>query len=154
MVTGVIKVMYNFSGITYRLWGECGIIALLGIVCLAISFLSAKPDIAKRASVIGIVALLVAFLFSIEYFSSLRNPDIQVFEGTYSEGYRDSRVAPPLPLTWGYRFCDSDGKSYTFYLDVLSKSEIYDEDFLEDDLYRVYYEAQTQIIVKIDHLGG
>ena len=64
--------MYNYSGITYRRWGECGIIALLGIVCLVISFLSSKPDVTKRASVIGIVALLVAVLFSIEYFSSLR----------------------------------------------------------------------------------
>lgn len=149
-----ISVMYNFSGITYRLWGECGMIALLGVMCLVTAFLSAKPDFSKRASVIGIAALLVAFLFSLEYLSSLRNPDIQIFEGTYSDGYRDSRVAPPLPLTWGYRFFDSEGKSSTFYLDVLSKKEIFDEDFLEDDLYCVYYDAQTQIIVRIDHLGG
>lgn len=154
MITGVIANMYNYSGITYRLWGECGIIALLGIVNIIIGFITAKPDLSKRCFIGGMFAVLVAFFCSIEYFSSIRNPEIQVFEGTYSEEYRNSRVAPPLPLTWEYRFFDSDGKSYIFYLDVLSKRQIYDEDFLEDDLYRVFYEPETKIIVQIDHLDG
>ena len=142
--------MYNYSGITYRLWGECGIIALLGIVCLVIAFISSKPESLKRNSVIGIVALVTAVLSSLEYVSSIKNPDIQVFEGTYSEGYRDSRVAPPLPFTWKYRFVDTEGTNGNYYIDTFTKKEIFNEDLIKGERYRIYYEADTQIIVKIE----
>ena len=142
--------MYNLSGIAYRIWGVCGIISLMCLITVITSIWNEKKR--KEIIIVCVVAFLYCCIDGFNYFSILQNPDIQVFEGAYCEGYRDSRVAPPLPFTSCYRFVDTEGNNGNFYLDTFAKKEIYYEDFVVGDLYRVYYESETDIIVKIDHI--
>ncbi len=78
-------------------------------------------------------------------------PDIVSCEGAFVYEYRDSRVAPPLPLTAGYVFDVVDEEdNLVFYLDVYSKKKIYPYEFIENKTYKVYYEKDTKIIVGIE----
>lgn len=145
--------MYNYSGLYFRIWGVCGIVALIGVCCLLITLdRSAKNK--KETFVAGILALVVAVVMGSIYFSAIQNPDITVLEGVFVEEYRDSRVAPPLPVTHRYVFADRDGKRKFVYLDMWSKKEIHDEAFIVDQKYRITYEAKLDVIVAVEVLDG
>lgn len=143
--------IYDYSGITYRLWGECGVFLLIGIVCLLLSGIKLK-SFNKECAVAGALAIVLAFGFGIDYCLCLKDPSIESIEATFDHEERNSRVAPPLPFTMEYFF--TDGSNYSFYLDVLSKKDIYPEDFVEGEEYIIYYESSTRIIVGISELGS
>lgn len=142
--------MYNYGGIEYRLWAQCIPILLLGIIGFLLTFIGRKSELKRDFLIAGSLLILAALYFCNKYFSVLQNPDVQIFEGSYYEGRLDSRAAPPLPFTWSYRFIDAEGTNGNYYIDIFTKKEIFNEDFIKDDWYRIYYEADTQIIVKIE----
>ena len=146
--------MYNYSGIVYRIWGMGGVICAVGIILLILSFLFKVDELRKRAFIVGVVFSILGLGLAFEYSSILRNPEIQMFEGSFLEEHSNSRVAPPLPLTWEYIFKDKDGASSTFYLDTFSLKDIVDESFVNNSLYRVYYESEYKIIVKVEALSN
>lgn len=77
-------------------------------------------------------------------------PNVASYTGAFESSYRDSSVAPPLPVTYGYCFWNGEGKKPIFYLDIYSKRKIFPEEFKEAQEYTIYYDKLTKIIVKVD----
>lgn len=138
--------MWNFGGILYRVWAVGGIILLLGVACLLVSKIG-REDFNKDCCIAGVfcsavgIAAIVYFLFCMFF------PQVSSIHGTFTQTYRNSRVAPPLPFTYEYKFYDDDGFAGVFYLDTFTRKEIIPEDFILNQEYIVYYEARTNVIV-------
>lgn len=141
--------MWNFGGIEYRIWAVAGFLVLLGIACLLVSNIG-KEDFKKDVCIAGILCVLGGIVFGIDYASSLLSPEVRSFQGVFYETYRNSRVAPPLPCTWEYSFCSSDGSTITLYLDTFTRKEIIPENFTLNEEYIVYYEDDTKVIVGVE----
>lgn len=141
--------MYNFSGIVYRIWGVSGIILLLGIICILIEKPWKKGFKIKKC-IFGVIAIIFALGLGIDYASRIVSPEISSYTGEFIRSNRNSRVAPPLPLTNEYVFWNGEGKKQVFYLDVLSKKEIFPSDFEEGQEYMIYFDEVTNVIVRVD----
>lgn len=139
----------NYSGIIYRIWGEAGIIILLGLACLLFSGFRTK-SFSKQCFIAGVLSVLYGCGTVAYYAICLFSPQINSFQGVFYEEYRNSRVAPPLPFTMEYSFYDESNKSKVFYLDVFSKKEILPEGFLENTEYSICYETRTNIIIGVE----
>ncbi len=139
----------DYTGIVYRLWGESGIFALLGIVCIFIGFVG-RHKAEKQCCLAGVLLLLWAAFSAIDYASALHSPEIVSFCGTFDRSYRNSRVAPPLPLTMEYNFYDEEGACRCLYLDILSEKNIVPQGFTQEENYIIYYEADTNIIIMVE----
>lgn len=141
--------MYNFSGVLYRIWGVCGIILLLGVV----SILFEKPW-AKNFKIqdckLGLIMITFAICLGLVYASRILFPEVSSYTGEFIETHRNSRVAPPLPVTYEYVFWDGNGKRPKFYLDTFSKNEIYPFEFEKGQKYIVYFDEFTKVIVRIE----
>ena len=106
--------MYNFSGVLYRIWGVCGIVFLLGVLCI----LFEKPWINGfrfRNCKLGIIIVAFAICMSLVYASRIILPKVSLYTGAFVEDQRNSRVAPPLPVTYEYVFWDGEGKKKCFF---------------------------------------
>ena len=141
--------MYCYNGIFYRIWSVCGVIFLLGALCILIEK-PWKDTFRIQKCAIGIILLVFTLAFGLFYASRIIFPNILCYEGEYIEENRNSRVAPPLPLTYEYIFSKEGEKNQVFYLDVISKKEIIPYGFSPEKEYRIYYDAFTQIIVKVE----
>ena len=141
--------MWNFGGIVYRIWAAAGIVTFLGIVCLLFANIG-KKDFNKNLLIAGILGVVVGIAFGIDYASSLLSPEVRSFQGVFFQSYRNSRVAPPLPFTWEYSFCSSDGSKILLYLDTFTRKEIIPENFTLNEEYIVYYEEDTKVIVGVE----
>lgn len=139
----------NYSGITYRIWAEAGVIVLIGIGCLLASGIRTK-SFSKQCFWAGVLCVVYGLGTAVYYIVQLVSPDVASLHGVFYEEYRNSRVAPPLPFTMEYSFYDENNDSRVLYLDVLSKKEIIPEGFLEDKEYIIYYEASTNIIIGVE----
>ena len=140
----------NYSGITYRIWAEGGVILLIGIGCLLVSGIRSK-SFSKQCFLVGVLCVVYGLGTAGYYMAQWVSPDVSSFHGAFYEEYRNSRVAPPLPFTMEYSFYDENNDSHVFYLDVLSKKEIIPEGFEEDKEYTIYYETSTNIIVGVEN---
>lgn len=144
--------MYDYSGIVYRLWGQCGIAILLGLM-LVISYKdrSSKGDMGQLYG--GIALIAVALIWGARYCACLIAPDVQSVNCTFLDESRNSRIAPPLPFTMQYIVQDESGEKYRLYLDVISKKDIFPEDFCVGEQYVIYFESETDIIVAVDRIA-
>ena len=140
----------NYSGILYRIWAEAGIIILIGIACLLLSGIRTKT-FHKQCFLAGVLCVLYGCGTAIYYLSCLQSPQIDSVQGVFYEEQRNSRVAPPLPLTMEYSFSTTDGEKTVYYLDLLSKKEMIPEGFQEGEEYVICYEARTNIIVSVEN---
>ena len=143
--------MHNFSGIFYRIWGVCGIILILGIVCILFEMPWAKKSSFQDCK-LGLILIAFAVCLSIVYASRILVPDISSYTGEFIETRRNSRVAPPLPLTFEYVFWNGEGKKQVFYLDIFSSKEIIPYEFESGQKYIVYFDEFTNIITKVQVL--
>ena len=141
--------MYNFSGILYRIWGVCGIVLIAGIVCILFEKPWEKNFKIKKCKVeLGIIAF--AICMSLVYISRVVFPNVSSYAGEFVSTNRNSRVAPPLPLTSEYVFWNGEGKKQVFYLDALSKKEIIPYELETGKEYIIYFDDFTNVIVKIE----
>lgn len=145
--------MLNYSGIVYRIWGVAGMIILLGLACLLVSGFRRK-SFSKECFAAGVLCVLYGCGMAAYYATCLLAPKIDSFQGVFYESYRNSRVAPPLPLTMEYSFAEISSKKKVVYLDLLSKKEILPEGFQEGTEYLVCYETRTNIIVGVEKLAN
>lgn len=139
----------NYSGITYRIWAEAGVIVLIGIGCLLASGFRSK-SFSKQCFWAGVFGVVYGLGTAVYYIAQLVSPDVASLHGVFYEEYRNSRVAPPLPFTMEYSFYDENNDSRVFYLDVISKKEIIPEGFAEGEEYIIYYEPSTNIIIGVE----
>ena len=138
----------NFSGIYYRLWGVCGIILFIGVMLL----LFKKPwseSFEMKKCKIEIVMIAFAVCLALVYVSRIVFPKVSSYTGVFVETHRNSRVAPPLPLTYEYVFWNGDGKKKVVYLDILSKKEIIPFEFEVGQEYTLYYDEFTKVITRV-----
>ena len=154
--------MYNFSGVLYRIWGVCGVILILGVVCILfekpwVKKVNAKEDKAKKVKIlnilydkIGLIMIAFAICFGLIYLSRIVFPDVSSYTGEFIESHRNSRVAPPLPLTYEYVFWNGEGKRQVFYLDSFSKKEIFPYEFVSDQEYTIYFDEFTNVITMVE----
>ena len=143
--------MYNYAGLVYRIWGVSGILLLLGMVCVLLE----KPWIRGfniRDCKVGVVIIAFSVCLSLVYLSRIISPNISSHTGVFVDYQRNSRVAPPLPVTYEYVFTNSEEKKKVFYLDSFSKSKIYPSEFESGQEYTIYYDRLTKIIVKVQNL--
>jgi hypothetical protein len=143
--------MYNFSGIIYRLWAVDGILFLLGIICILIE----KPwseNFKFKKIIIGLVIIAFSISVATVHIVKIVSPDVSSYTGEFVSSNRNSRVAPPLPLTIEYRFWNGEGKKQCFYLDAFSKKELFPIDFEKGEEYTIYYDDFTNVIVKVEVL--
>lgn len=143
--------MYSYDGILYRVWGVAGFFVLLGICCL---LASRKQAISfdKECFIAGIICILLGIATGIYYVYCYSLPQVESIQSTLVEERRDSRVAPPLPLTMEYIFLNDEG--YTaFYLDVFSEEKVLRGELELGKEYIIFYESRTDIIVGISSPG-
>ena len=50
------------------------------------------------------------------------------------------------------RFANPNIAVAVFYLDVLTRKEIYPDDFSTEQKYRIFYEEESDIIVKVEEI--
>lgn len=138
---------YNFSGVEYRLWAVYGVILVLGCLCMLVSWYK-KSKRSKEGVIVGALTILYALGLILCYCNYLANPIVESITATFMHEERNSRVAPPLPFTMEYQF--STEITHVFYLDTLSKREIFPYSFEEGEEYIIYYEKNTKIIVGVE----
>lgn len=141
--------MYNYSGLFFRIWGVCGVILLLGVICILVE----KPwttSFKLQDCKLGLIIIAFAVCLGLVYLKRILLPDISSYTGEYIESHRNSRVAPPLPVTNGYVFWDGEGKRPVFYLDLFSKKEIFPYELEEGKEYTIYFDSFTKVIVKVE----
>ena len=143
--------MYNFSGVYFRIWGVCAIIVLIGIICILITKLWLGFNFKKCA--FGMFAVLFGLIMSLVYIKGVVCQDVCSYTGVFVQTTRNSRVAPPLPVTREYVFYNGEGKKQEFYLDAFSKKEVFPYDFKVGETYTVYFEKFSSVIVKVETEG-
>lgn len=147
-------------GIWYRVWGVSGIIIVIAIIILLFSIYDSKKASKKKEQkrktikkdlILGIVILAIGLTFSSYYVYKAFFPNVTSCIGQFEYEKRNSRVAPPLPLTTEYLFSfENSDKKQGFYLDVISKKEIFSEDFEKECQYKIWYDEETNIILRIE----
>ncbi len=142
--------MYNNSGIIYRIVACGSILLILGVLCLLLSRFWNPTKRNKADLVIAIVIIVIAVSYNVKYLYRLNNLQVKSHEGYFVSDNRTSRVAPPLPFTHEYTFSDASDGGLCFYLDTFSKKEIFPKEFSENIKYRIFYDADTKIIVKVE----
>lgn len=141
--------MFNFSGILYRVWGVSGVVLLLGVICICID----RPwrnGFSLQKQRLGVILIAVSLGLAFIYGSRIISPSVSSYTGEFVESHRNSRVAPPLPLTYEYVFWNGSGKKPVFYLDTLSAEKIILWELEPGQMYTIFYDELTNIIVKVE----
>ena len=107
--------MFNFSGVLYRIWGVCGEILVLGVACILLNRPWARKVKIMIAAAIGL---------SLLYASRIVFPGVSSYTGEFIDSHRNSRVAPPLPVTNEYVFWNGEGKNKLFIWTFSQKRNI------------------------------
>ena len=141
--------MYNFSGIWYRIWGVCGVMFLLGVICILFDKPWRKAVKIKDCK-LGLIIIAFAICLGSIYVYRIMYPDVSSYTGEFIESHRNSRVAPPLPVTYEYVFWNGEGKRQVFYLDIFSKKELFPYEFVSDQKYTIYFDEFTNVITKVE----
>lgn len=141
--------MYNYSGILYRIFGVCGPILILGGICILLEK-PWKSNVKIQDCKLGLIMIIFAFCLGLIYASRIVFPDVSSYTGEFIESHRNSRVAPPLPVTYEYVFWNGEGKKQVFYLDSFSKREIFPYEFVGNQKYIIYFDEFTNVITKVE----
>ena len=140
--------MYNYSGVLYRIWGVCGIMLVLGILCIIIEQ-PWKHGFSIKRYKIGLILVVFAVLLALVYCYCIWSKNVSYYTGEFVETHRNSRVAPPLPVTYVYVFWNGEGEKQKFYLDTFSKKELLPYGFEYEQMYTIYFDNFTKVIVKV-----
>ncbi|MDD3217844.1 MAG: hypothetical protein PHC41_03390 [Lachnospiraceae bacterium] len=139
---------YNLNGIYYEIF-KCGIVLpSMGLLILVWSKFWNSKKRKKIEFLFGIAALVLSFVMTGNYLKKLNNVEIIKCQGTFFEEYNESKHF----FEREYTFIDNKGKKQFYYLDLFSKKKIFSPAFIENDIYEIYYDKGTNIIVKIEKL--
>lgn len=87
------------DGIRYRIFSTGCIVGIMGLFLAIVSVVHDKKYLAA-----SLLSLAFSLIYVTSYLYVLMNPLIIFFTGKFKESYRDSRIAPPLPVTRAYVF--------------------------------------------------
>lgn len=147
--------VYDVGGLFYRVWWQ-GFAALLisGLVLLIVIIFQrrkkSKKDrkqANKKDFIIPIIAMIVSSAYMFFFLYKANHPKIISHEGYF---VRENRHRG---MEWEYCFTNGDEKKKIFYIDSFTRKDIYAEDFSSEIRYRVYYEEDTKIILRIEEIG-
>ena len=145
--------MYNFSGITYRIWavgGWCLFIGLIGVLYILFELLLHRKKPKIRTYIFVVICVAFGLGSAAFYYSRSVNPSISSYAGEFIDYHHDSRMTL---RTYQYTFWNGDGLKQSYYLDISSKREIYPYEFVEGREYLIYYENTTRIIVRVEEIS-
>lgn len=137
--------MYNYSGIWYNIITRCGIILILGIICLLIQRPWQSPSPLKNLKYI-LLCLVVSVSFFLFYVSRIVNTDISMTNGVFEKSNRRNG------FEYRFTFSSLDEKKQNFLLDLFTYKELLPTGFEQGKTYEIYYDEATNIIVKITEL--
>lgn len=119
------------------------------ILGIAVVLLSRRVNTHTRKTpmiFVGIAIVVGAIVMLCQLIPALISPEIEMVEGVYMDTYKPVPGAY-LARTLCFDVGETDNLSLT--LDVFSMRKILPE-MVEGDLYRVWYETNTEIIVKCE----
>lgn len=121
---------------------------VLGFVSLVLSrcWNTDKKDM--KEMIIGLVCVILAIGSFVYHSHIISNPKISTHEGYYVSENRSYKHL----LKMEYCFSNGNDLKPVFYLDVLTKKEIYPDDFSTEQKYRIFYEEESDIIVKVEEI--
>ena len=140
--------MYNFGGIYYEMRRIVGFSALVGVMCLLSSKFWNVHKRNMKDMVFGLVCIIWAIFEFVDYSNILAYPKILIHEGYYDSENRSSRRLCRM----AYCFSNEKGLKLVFNLDIWTKKEIYPKDFNKKQKYRIFYEEETDTIVRIEKM--
>lgn len=95
------------------------------------------------------IVIILSVIFGIYHICLIQKAEVESYSGEFVEYHRNGVIAPPLPLTAEYVFWDGEGKKQKYYLDLISKKEIFPHEFETGKDYTIYYEKHTHVIVGV-----
>lgn len=95
---------------------------------------------------LGIGCVLIALSTMGYHIWILKNPEIGLYEGIFIEEHRAGHRYKD------YLFAATNNERISFTLDVISKEDIYPDALITGDMYRIYYEKKSEIIVGIENV--
>ena len=140
--------MYNFGGIYYEFERTVSIFAIGGVVILLYSKFWNVHKRNMKNMIFGLVCIILAIYEFVDYSNILAHPKILIHEGYYDSENRSSRRLCRMD----YCFSNEKGLKPVFNLDIWTKKEIYPKDFNKKQKYRIFYEEETDTIVKIEEI--
>lgn len=141
--------MYNLDGICYHIFHVGGVMLAFSLLAIGMSFFKIfkKKHVKKLTIIVEIICVLFSFAYISYHSYKYFNPTIKIYEGEFFDGHRGRRG-----LTYDYSFSNGAGRRPVFYLDSLSKKSVYPEEFSKGKKYRIYYEEDLKIIVRVEEL--
>lgn len=138
--------LYDFSGVYYQMLSDCIVYISAGVVFLLMSKFWKKTKRNNKMLVLGMVGAALTVV-SIAYYShAINQAKVLMYEGYFSTEHRASKHI----MKNEYVFLNEEGLDAVFYLDVLSKKKIYPKEFSKQTQYRIFYEKETNYIVKVE----
>jgi len=135
--------MYTTIGLIYRGFAVGGLLLLIGVVLLLFAFL--KKITKMKDFIFAFIVLALGIGLGGYFFYKAANPVVVCHEGTLTRENR-SKVL----FTHEYAFSNVDGVKPVLYMDAFSKRDIYPDELLVGEIYRIYYEKDTHVILKIE----
>lgn len=151
--------MYMLDGLEYRLKLYGIFFLTAGLLCVIISKFwrfnkndkskyQKKGSFDKKTLILGIVCFIISISSSGYYFYKIQNPEISVYEGVFIEEHRKGRNINLFNIK--FTFDGGENPNPSFELDAFSKKKIYNEDFEKTSKHKIFYEDDTNIIVKVE----
>ena len=140
--------MYDLSGLYYQMIVTGSAFGVVGLIFLICSRFWNSQKKNKKDLIIGIVSCILCVCTLGYYAYNISNAEISVYEGSFVEEHREN----PYLLRMEYCFSNGEEIKPLFYLDVISKKKVYNADFEKNAKYRIYYEEQTDTIVKVEKI--
>lgn len=147
-MVGGRKRMYNLGGIYYQMKSNAVLFAILAVVFFVLSRFWNLEKRNMKEIIIGLVCIALAISSIIYYSIIINSPKILVYEGYYVSEHRVNTHI----LKMEYCFTNGEQIKPVFYLDGLTKKEIYPKNFETEQEYRIFYEEETDMIVKVEEI--
>lgn len=122
-----------------------GMVGILFLVCSRFWIIEKRN---KRDLLIGLVSVLLCICSVGYHYYAISRLEVGIHEGFFIRENRDN----PYLFRMEYCFSNSDDLKPIYYLDVFSKKEIFPEELTEKNMYRVYFDKRTEVILKIEKL--
>ena len=140
------NVMYIVDGLLYRALVLGLLCLLIGVGLLIYSKFWNRKLLNKKELRISIFAIIFSILYISFFLYKAYRPNVAIHEGYLSREYRH------FGMTYAYVFRNGSEKKSTFYMDSFSQKKIYNNDFSSEIKYKIYYEEDTKIILRIEEI--
>lgn len=146
--------MYNFNCIYYEFAFMFILIGFGGLAMLISSHFWNTQKWHKLKMIIGVFAIgFCIYSTACQYIPACINPKITVIDGEYDSSavlFRGCIIS----RNYSFYFYDNGGKyRKSFTLDAVNKRDIYPGNFDKGEIYKIYYEERTNIIVKVEEIN-